>query len=75
VEGSAPITEEAIATPPIGDTKASAFFLIFWSIGRDVYIAPGCFLGVNLGCVSWQVMTTSACCCFLFIFRDFFKRV
>jgi hypothetical protein len=28
VEGSASITEEAIATPPVGDTKASAFFLI-----------------------------------------------
>ena len=28
VEGSAPITEEAIATPPVDDTKASIFYLI-----------------------------------------------
>lgn len=31
VEGSAPITEEAVATPPAGDSKASAciYFIFF----------------------------------------------
>ena len=29
VEGCAPITEEAIATPPVGDTKASTLYHIY----------------------------------------------
>lgn len=30
IEGSAPITGEAVATPPAGDSKASPSFLFYW---------------------------------------------
>ena len=83
IEGAAPIEEEAIATPPVGDTKASTFYhllavnththlssqsySLLSQFGQYLYPIPLCFLAI----VPMLVILNH----FLFIFWDFFKVI